>query len=546
MDAALAPQRRPRREPRTDFAAAKPHSEPRSTTFPWSIALALCILAAALRFWGLWWGMPTRIDMHPDEVEHVMSHALAISWSDPDPHFLNYPSLLIYLIAIANGALARLGVIHETWQSYLLARSIVALFGTATAAAALWLGLELGGSLLAASLGALWVALLPLHVWESHFAVTDVVMTFWIVIALAASVRLLRHDDLRDFLLVGAVIGLAVASKYTAALVAISPCLAVVLAGRWTMRSLRHLVALGLTALLCCFVATPFTFLHFSQFREAMAYEYEHVHSLHYGFSLPAAGWQYHKYLYELAAGFPFSFGVALYASAMAGVLWALGALRRETFVVFGFAVPFFAILGHWTFTPLRYMLPVLVVGALLAGLWQAAWIECGGPTRRAIGVAAVLVTLAYTAAFSISTTERLRHDTRIEAAHWLDATMPPGTRVLLCGFSPYLAIPTDPRIRVVPANEVWISRLAGRSDFDMVEISSLHFWRYERHRHPAFDPAYRSFRAGQKGFHLVKAFDGDFLNRGFYRRLDPMFAGYFISPTIEFYSRDESAVPPA
>jgi hypothetical protein len=77
------------------------------------------------------------------------------------------------------------------------------------------------------------------------------------------------------------------------------------------------------------------------------------------------------------------------------------------------------------------------------------------------------------------------------------------------------------------------------------VEISSLHFWRWERHRHPAFDPAYQRFRAGEEGFHLVKSFEGDFLNRDFYRRLDPMFAGYFISPTVEFYARDESAEPP-
>ena len=72
-----------------------------------------------------------------------------------------------------------------------------------------------------------------------------------------------------------------------------------------------------------------------------------------------------------------------------------------------------------------------------------------------------------------------------------------------------------------------------------------MHFWRHERHRHPAFDPAYHDFRAGERGLHLVKAFDGDFLNRDLYRRLDPMFAGYFVSPTLEFYARNESAVPP-
>ncbi len=144
------------------------------------------LLAAALRLFGLYWGAPARIDLHPDEMVHVMRHALAISLADPDPHFLNYPSFLIYLIAILNGALTRLGWVTEPWQSYIVARAIVASFGAATAPAVFWLVTEITGSALAATLSALWVALLPLHVWESHFAVTDVVMTFWIVVALDA------------------------------------------------------------------------------------------------------------------------------------------------------------------------------------------------------------------------------------------------------------------------------------------------------------------------------------------------------------------------
>src|SRR5262249_62187556 len=99
-------------------------------------------------------------------------------------------------------------------------------------------------------------------------------------------------------------------------------------------------------------------------------------HSLHYGLSLPAVGWQYHNYVYELFAGFPFSLGFALWATAAGGAVWAIGTLRRETLIVAAFVVPFFLILGHWTFTPLRYMLPVVIVGALFAGLWLGRWIE--------------------------------------------------------------------------------------------------------------------------------------------------------------------------
>jgi hypothetical protein len=500
---------------------------------------ALVLLGGLFRFWGLWWAAPARIDLHPDEVQHVMGHALAVSLADPDPKFLNYPSFLIYLIAIINGALVRLGLVTAPWQSYVVARSIVAAFGTATVGAVYWLASEMTGSLLAAALAGLWTALLPLHVWESHFAVTDVVMAFWVTVALACSIRLLSRTGPRDYAVTGAAIGLAIASKYTAALVGLSAVVATQLAAPSLGTIVAGLGALGLTTFVFAFVATPFSFLHFSQFREAMAFEYRHVHSLHYGFSLPAVGWQYHKYVYELFAGFPFSMGFALYASAAVGTAWALVRLRREFVPVIVFAVPFFAILGDWPFKPLRYQLPVLVVGATFAGVWQAAWLEGASRAGRRVAAVAVAATFVYTAVFTFQTTDRLRHDTRIEAARWLDRTLKPGQRLLLCGWSPYLAIPSDRRIQLEIDNEVVIGKLRDRTDFDLLEITSMHFWRHERHRHPAFLPAYQNLREGRTPLHLVKTFEADFLNRDLYRRLDPMFAGYFVSPTLEFYARD-------
>ena len=149
-----------------------------------------------------------------------------------------------------------------------------------------------------------------------------------------------------------------------------------------------------------------------------------------------------------------------------------------------------------------------------------------------------MFATFVYTTLFTFQTTDRLRHDTRIEAARWLDQTLRPGERLLLCGYSPYLAVPTDKRILVTAANEYVIGKLAEHTDFDLFEITGMHYWRHERHRHPAFLPAYQRLREGMTQLHLVKSFDADFLNRDLYRRLDPMFAGYFVSPTLEFYAR--------
>ena len=43
----------------------------------------------------------------------------------------------------------------------------------------------------------------------------------------------------------------------------------------------------------------------------------------------------------------------------------------------------------------------------------------------------------------------------------------------------------------------------------------------------------------------LHRQFDGEFLNRDLYARLDPMFAGYFVSPTIEIYARNDARPAP-
>ena len=51
-------------------------------------------LGAAVRIWGLMWGLPSRSDLHPDEHDYVIRHALEVSFARPDPGFINYPSFL--------------------------------------------------------------------------------------------------------------------------------------------------------------------------------------------------------------------------------------------------------------------------------------------------------------------------------------------------------------------------------------------------------------------------------------------------------------------
>jgi len=501
------------------------------------LMLAIFLFAAGIRFYGIYWGAPERIDLHPDETEHVMNHALDLSFQDLDPHFLNYPAFLMYLIAGANGIAKEAGWIHDPWQSYIIGRAIVATFGALTAVAAFLLALEIGGGLLGALLAGIWVALLPLHTWESHAAITDIPMTFWITMGLYASARLVTRRRPMDFMAAGAMIGFATASKYTGALLAVAPVTAMI-AGRvpWRM-ALKNLALTAIVALLCAFIATPYSFLHLQQTLAAMAFENIHVHGGHFGFStLSGHGIQYHPYAYELLAGWPFSMGIALYASALCGLLWILFHPTPKRTVMLVFFVVFFGLIGSWTFTPLRYSLPVLLLLAIFAGMWEAAWVHSARRWKQIVATLVIAGTAIYTSVFTYETDRRYRQDTRISAQHWLDKTMKPGQRLLLCGYHYYQAFPTRPDVFTTTRQQNFIARLDRLNAFDLIEISSLFYDRYERDPTNIINYAYEHFRHMDQ-FKLIKRFHATYINEDFYTHLDPMFEGYFISPTLEFYA---------
>ncbi|MFH0909234.1 MAG: glycosyltransferase family 39 protein [bacterium] len=515
------------------------------------LLFAVFALAVGLRFWGLGWGMPDRIDLHPDEHDYVVGHALEVAHNvnlvmkgaEPftiktlDPMFLNYPSFLIYLTALIYGLLHQLGILVAQWQAYVVGRAISACFGAATVLAAMLMAREAGANKTGQLLAALWMALLPLNVWESHVAVTDVTMTFWVACTLWASMRLVRTGRWRDYVMAGAFLGLSVGSKYTAAMTVVAVVAGVFLSGRPMKNTIPGLAAAAAVAVAACFVVTPYSFIRLGDVLKAMAYEHHHTTGHHFGFCLPAKGPQYHRYLYQVVAAWPFCLGIALYAAAVAGTIWGALRLNRARAVLLVFGAVFFGVTGHWNFVPLRYYLPLLTVAVVFAGMWLGAWLEADSAWRRRLGGAAMLVTLVYTLVFTFQTTGRFEDDTRMQAGRWLDETCRPGTSLLTCGWERYMGMPGNERaVKVRRGDEKSFWPELERRRFDVIEISSLHYDRHYRHDNRTYAKKYDALRDPAGPFRLAAKFESSFINRDVYGRLDPMFRGYFVSPTLEFY----------
>src|SRR2546428_606111 len=145
------------------------------------------IIGAALRLWGLQFGLPHPF-ARPDE-EVVVDLALGVL-KDPNPRFFDWGTLFTYVTAavyaavftlerVTGGPITDAGVARTAFEPLLILipRALSAAAGIGTIAVLFAVARELF-SRRAALLAALFLAVAFLHVRDSHFGVADVPMTF--------------------------------------------------------------------------------------------------------------------------------------------------------------------------------------------------------------------------------------------------------------------------------------------------------------------------------------------------------------------------------
>ena len=159
------------------------------------------LLAAALRLWGLRWGLPDATHLfsyHPDEF-HSLRGILSLSQGDLNPHFFNYGSLYLYLVSAAcvvahGGLVAGLDVatLPEAIRAFTLdARIVSALAGIATVYVVGLIGTRIA-SRAAGLVAALALAVMPLHVLNCHYGTVDVTQALFIALCAYFSVRIVH------------------------------------------------------------------------------------------------------------------------------------------------------------------------------------------------------------------------------------------------------------------------------------------------------------------------------------------------------------------
>lgn len=238
---------------------------------------AIVVSAAVLRFWSLGAGIPYAIGV--DEPE-IMNRAVGMMRSgDFNPRFYDYPGLYIYVQLAVACVRFLVGAMSGEWYGldqarpehfYLWGRAVTAALGTATVALVYFIGLRWGTryALVAAGL----MAVMPMHVRESHYVLTDVPVTFFVTLAFLLSLRAHEQPRALAFLWAGVAAGLAAATKYPGGLALLLPLISVWMTHGARPSRLAGAVAAVVGAAVAFLAGAPYTLLDLPGFLNGYAH----------------------------------------------------------------------------------------------------------------------------------------------------------------------------------------------------------------------------------------------------------------------------------
>ncbi|MDP8235290.1 MAG: glycosyltransferase family 39 protein [Candidatus Erginobacter occultus] len=432
------------------------------TNWTSSLVLAgLIILSLLLNLWGVTYGLPNRY--YPDEGR-IVNNALAFGLGDLNPHYFNYPALSMYLLfalyilyfiagqltgLFASATDFQLLFFSDPSSFYLIGRIANALVGTATVALLYKLGKETFRDRKIGILAGAFLATLPYYVFLSHFIVTDILQTLFILAAYIFIIRILRTGKLKNYIWAGVLAGLGTATKYSPGVLILPIALAHIFylfsrkeKERITFSRLVFPVAVsGFFLVLLFFIGSPYNFLDFKNFYDSLEFR-SHLGAVGtFGTRVGTAWLVYPRLMFYHSftilnrldpLGFVF-FG---------GLIWAAFKRRREDLLLVLYPLTIYLMVGSWSFGSYRYSLPFIPFFALLGA---RAAVEAGQALKEKIDQANLSRALAgglngfiaLILILSLANTALLNRllsgpDTRTRAREWVESNIPPGSRIAM------------------------------------------------------------------------------------------------------------------
>jgi hypothetical protein len=364
---------------------------------------------------------------------------------DLNPHFFGHPgTVLIYLCAVIYGGLALDGQLAFADLFYFARLSVVGF-----AAGSIFLTYLIGKRMMSYRSGLLAAALLsvaPLHADFSRLARTDVPMTFFVLASTWFVISIAQAGRWRDYLVAGFLLGLGVATKYPALLLALVIIWAHILQQLRIQRpvwaNLPRLIGAGAATLFGAFAGSPYLFIDFESAWTDITFEARgyHLSATSDGFFSALAWYLSNPLLTSIG-----------FLGALMVIAGAWSVIRRRisaASILLVFPVCFMIFISSLSLRWHRWVIPVIPYLCLLAAFgleetvafFRKILADNARVPLRVCAWAFALAMLVQPLLYALPTATALANtDTRTLAHDWILKNVPRGSALLAESNTPQL-----------------------------------------------------------------------------------------------------------
>ena len=339
------------------------------------VVWAILALALGLRLIVVNYGLPQ--ELYPEEEVHAKAALHMIERTTLDPAWYGHPASTLIdglaglyaaygLIGVLTGSLDSVSGVANQYRAdvsdfFLIGRIYTALVGVAVILMTYVLARELRISVFWSATAALLLALSALVIRYASVVRVDMLQILFLLLVTFIMVRALSRPTAWGFILAGACLGLAVASKYPG-IVGVVPIIAAatMLAAERRIavrQAVLWLVLAAAASLVAAFVVAPYLFLNLGGVIDSIAHEgrTEHLGATSEG--IVASLWAY------LTRALPEALGPIAAVLGVVGAAVMLATRRARLPALFFWAyLLFISVLSLWW---VRWVLPLVPIAAI-------------------------------------------------------------------------------------------------------------------------------------------------------------------------------------